>query len=66
MSSLRRTAVKIGGATVLAVGAAFAVSTVVARFAPVRSELAFALGAHLFVPLWAGFACVLPLLGRRR
>lgn len=62
----RHLAVKVVGATIGAVVLAFVVCAGLARSVPLPQDEAFALGAHLFVPLWAMLACTLPLLGRRR
>ena len=41
---------------------AAAISTTLVAALPGAPESAFAVGAHLFVPLWAVIACVLPLV----
>ena len=61
-SAARTLAALLGApAVALLVGAALA------AFLPVAPELAFAVGAHAVVPLWAALACELPLArdGRR-
>lgn len=58
-------ALKTASATVGALLAALALSGT-ALVLPLRPELAFAIAAHLVVPLWVTMACVLPLVVRRR
>jgi hypothetical protein len=54
-------------ATLVAPLVAFFVSAALIAALPVREELAFAIGAQVFIPLWVTLACALPLArnGRR-
>ena len=44
--------------------AAFSVGYAILALAPAPPEVAFALGAHAIIPLWATLAVVLPLMRR--
>jgi hypothetical protein len=41
--------------------AAFSIASALIAFLPLDAPLAYAVGAHVFVPLWGALTCVLPL-----
>jgi hypothetical protein len=57
----RQDAGKAVAATLAAPLVALGVSAALMAALPLRQELAFAIGLHLFIPLWVSLACVLPL-----